>query len=197
MKHSFIFAAGLAAVTAGPVQAGGTTTPGPAPVLLDAAPILPIGTDWTGPSVGLQLGYGDVSTTGPVLEGDDVLFGLRAYYDYDFGDFILGGGLQYDTTDLDIGGVTTLDAVTRVGVRGGFDLTDDWVYGTAGWARAETSGGGVGDSDGWFAGLGYEMLVTDTISVGAELLYHTFDSFDLVGLEADATTAAVSVNFRF
>ncbi|WP_445943748.1 outer membrane protein [Roseicyclus sp.] len=197
MKYPLIFAAGLAAVTAGPVQAGGTTTPGPAPVLLDAAPILPIGTDWTGPSVGLQLGYGDVSTTGPVLEGDDVLFGLRAYYDYDFGDFILGGGLQYDTTDLDIGGVTTLDAVTRVGVRGGFDLTDDWVYGTAGWARAETSGGGVGDSDGWFAGLGYEMLVTDTISVGAELLYHTFDSFDLVGLEADATTAAVSVNFRF
>ena len=197
MKHSFIFAAGLAAVTAGPVLAGGTTTPGPAPVLLDPAPILPIGTDWTGPSVGLQLGYGDVSTTGPVLEGDDVLFGLRAYYDYDFGDFILGGGLQYDTTDLDIGGVTTLDAVTRVGVRGGFDLTDDWVYGTAGWARAETSGGGVGDSDGWFAGLGYEMLVTDMISVGAELLYHEFDSFDLVGLAADATTAAVSVNFRF
>ena len=67
MKYPLIFAAGLAAVTAGPVQAGGTTTPGPAPVLLDAAPILPIGTDWTGPSVGLQLGYGDVSTTGPVL----------------------------------------------------------------------------------------------------------------------------------
>ncbi|MDA0924279.1 MAG: porin family protein, partial [Proteobacteria bacterium] len=61
----------------------------------------------------------------------------------------------------------------------------------------ETSGGGVGDSDGWFAGLGYEMLVTDMISVGAELLYHEFDSFDLVGLAADATTAAVSVNFRF
>lgn len=197
MKHSLIFAAGLAAVTAGPALAGGTTIPGPAPVMLEPAPILAIGRNWTGPSVGLQLGYGDVSTTGPVLEGDDLLMGLRAYYDYDFGDFILGGGLQYDTTDVDLGGVATLDAVTRVGVRGGFDLTDDWIYGTAGWARAETSGGGVGDSDGWFAGLGYEMLVTDMISVGAELLYHEFDSFDLVGLAADATTAAVSVNFRF
>lgn len=197
MKLSLIYAAGLAALAAGPVLAGGTTTPGPAPVMLDPAPIVPLGTDWTGPSVGLQLGYGDVSTTGPVLEGDDILLGLRAYYDYDFGDFILGGGLQYDTTDLDIGGVTTLDAVTRVGVRGGIDLTDDWIYGTAGWARAETSGGGVGESDGWFAGLGYEMLVTDMVSVGAELLYHEFDSFDLVGLTADATTAAVSVNFRF
>jgi len=93
--------------------------------------------------------------------------------------------------------VTTLDAVTRVGVRGGIDLTDDWIYGTAGWALAETSGGGVGNSDGWFAGLGYEMLVTDMVSVGAELLYHEFDSFDLVGLTAYATTAAVSINFCF
>lgn len=197
MKYPLILAAALAGLSVGPVLAGGTTTPAPAPVMLDPAPIMPLGTDWTGPSVGLQLGYGDLSTTGPVLEGDDILLGLRAYYDYDFGDFILGGGLQYDATDLDIGGAATLDAVTRVGVRGGIDLVDDWVYGTAGWARAQTSGGGVGDSDGWFAGLGYEMSVTDAMSLGAELLYHEFDSFDLVGLEAQATTAAISVNFRF
>lgn len=197
MKQPIIIAATLAALTAGPALAGGTTAPAPGPVVLDPAPIVQFGTNWTGPSVGLQLGYGDVSTTGPALAGDDILLGLRAYYDYDFGDFILGGGLQYDTADIDLGGVTTLDAVTRVGVRGGVDLTDDWLYGTAGWARAETSGGGVGASDGWFAGIGYEMLVTDAVSVGAELLYHEFDSFDLIGLAADATTAAISVNFRF
>jgi hypothetical protein len=35
------------------------------------------------------------------------------------------------------------------------------------------------------------------MSLGAELLYHEFSDFDLVGLEAQATTAAISVNFRF
>jgi len=197
MKHPLIFAAGLAALVAGPAFAGGTATTPPAPILLDPAPPIQFGTDFTGPSIGLQLGYGDLSTSGPALEGDDVLLGLRAYYDYDFGNFILGGGLQYDTTNLDIGGTATLDSVTRLGLRGGIDLTDDWVYATAGWAQARTSGGGVGDSNGWFAGVGYEMLLNDTMSLGAELLYHEFSDFDLVGLEAQATTAAISVNFRF
>ena len=63
MKHSFIFAAGLAAVTAGPALAGGTTIPGPAPVMLEPAPILAIGRNWTGPSVGLQLGSGFITRT--------------------------------------------------------------------------------------------------------------------------------------
>jgi outer membrane immunogenic protein len=198
MKYSPIIAAGLAGLVAGPALAGGTTTtPAAAPIVVEPAPLPRPGADWTGASVGVQLGYGDVSTTGPALSGEDILLGLRAYYDYDFGDVILGGGLQYDTTDIDLGGVATLDAVTRAGLRGGIDLSDDWIYGTAGWARATTSGGGVGDSDGWFAGLGYEMLVTQTVSLGAELLYHEFDSFDLGGLAADATTAAVAVNFRF
>lgn len=126
-----------------------------------------------------------------------MLLGLRAYYDYDFGDFIVGGGLQYDSADIDIGGVTTLDSVTRVGLRAGVDLGRNWIYGTAGWAMAQTSNPGVGDSNGYFAGLGYEVMMTDNVSLGAELLYHNFDDFTLVGLEADATTASVSVNFRF
>lgn len=197
MIRSLILATSLAALAAGPALAGGMAEPAPSPVTVSPAPAAPAGTDWTGPSVGLQLGYGDVSTTGPTLDGDDVLFGLRAYYDYDFGDFILGGGLQYDATDLDIGGATTLDAVTRVGLRGGVDLGNSWLYGTAGWAQAQTSAAAVGDSDGWFAGLGYEVFVTDSVTVGAEILHHEFDDFDLGGLEAEATTAAVSVNFRF
>ena len=197
MKHPLILAAGLAILVTGPVLAGGVVATPPAPILLDPAPPIRFGTDFTSPSVGLQLGYADLSTTGPALAGDDVLLGLRAYYDYDFGTFILGGGLQYDATNLDIGGVATLDSVTRLGLRAGVDLTDDWVYGTAGWAQARTSGGGVGTGDGWFAGVGYEMLLSETMSLGAEVLYHEFGDFDLAGIEAQATTAAVSVNFRF
>ena len=195
IRTNLIVAAGLTAAMAVPAFAGGVTATAVEPVTIVAA--APIGTDWTGPSVGVQLGYGDVSTSGPALDGDGVLLGLRAYYDYDFGDFIVGGGLQYDTADIDIGGVTTLDAVTRVGLRAGVDLGRNWIYGTAGWAMAQTSNPAVGDSNGYFAGLGYEVMMTDNVSLGAELLYHNFDDFTLGTLEADATTASVSVNFRF
>jgi opacity protein-like surface antigen len=194
MKRSLILATGLVALAAAPALAGGAAQPAPGPVTVAPTPVVS-GNDWTGFSVGAQLGYADVDTSNS-LSGDDVLYGVRAYYDYDFGDFVLGGGLQYDATNLDIGGATTLDSVTRVGARAGIDLGQNWLYGTAGYARADTSS--LGNGDGWFAGVGYEVLVTDAISIGTEVLYHEFDDFDLApGLEVDATTAAVSVNFRF
>ena len=197
MKHSTLLAAGLGLLVAAPAFAGGVTEPAPAPVTIAPAPVMS-STDWTGPSVGIQLGYGDVSTSGAAtLSGDEVIYGLRAYYDFDFGSYIVGGGLQYDNVDIDLGGVTTVDTVTRIGARAGLDLGRNWVYGTAGWALAETSNPAVGDSNGWFAGLGYEVFVANNVTVGAEVLYHDFSDFDLGGLEAEATTAAVSVNFRF
>jgi opacity protein-like surface antigen len=196
MKKALLLTTGLAALSAAPAFAGGVTEPAPAPVTIAPAPTVS-STDWTGPSVGIQLGYGDVSTSGPSLSGNDYLYGLRAYYDFDFGDYVVGGGLQYDSTDLDIGGVTTLESVTRIGARAGIDLGQNWIYGTAGWAQAQTSNPAVGDSNGWFAGLGYEVFVASNVTLGAEVLYHDFSDFDLPGLEAEATTAAVSVNFRF
>ncbi|RMA43634.1 outer membrane protein [Rhodophyticola porphyridii] len=178
------------ALASGPVQ---TTTPPPV-TIVPPAPAY----DWTGPSVGLQFGQIDVETSGvAALSGDDMLIGIRAYYDYDFGDFIVGGGLQYDTTDVDLGGVTNVDSVLRVGARAGIDLNRNWIYATAGWARVETSAAAVGDSDGYFAGLGYEIFLSQNVTLGAEVLYHEFDDFDLGGLEAEATTAALSLNFRF
>lgn len=189
------FAASL--LLAGPALAAGavepTTTP---PVTVAVAPTST--TDWTGFSLGAQLGYLDVETSGVAdLEGDDITYGLRAYYDYDFGDFVVGGGLQYDKMDVDIGGVTDLETVLRVGARVGIDLDRNWLYGTAGYALAETSNALVGDSDGYFAGLGCEVFLTDVVTAGAEVLYHQFEDFDLNGLEAEATTVSLSVNYRF
>ncbi|MEM9755491.1 MAG: outer membrane beta-barrel protein [Pseudomonadota bacterium] len=175
--------------------AGPVSTPVEPPVVV--APPPPV-FDWTGPSIGLQLGVIDVETSGAAsLDGDDTFVGLRAYYDFDFGDFVVGGGLQYDVTDVDLGGVTDVDSVLRVGARGGVDLNRTYLYGTAGFARVETSAAAVGDSNGYFAGIGAEVFVTDSVTIGGEILYHEFDDFDLSGLEAEATTAAVSVNLRF
>lgn len=192
----FSGAVALAAALAAPAFAGGPVeAPAEPPVVV--APPAPV-YDWTGPSVGLQFGYIDVETSGAAaLEGDDTLIGLRAYYDYDFGQFVLGGGLQYDATGVDLGGVTEVESVLRAGLRGGIDLDRNWVYATAGFAQVETSAAAVGDSNGYFVGVGYEVFLTQQVTLGAEVLYHEFDDFDLGGLEAEATTAAVSVNFRF
>jgi hypothetical protein len=197
MKHPLILATALTALAAAPALAGGMAEPAPTPVTVAPTPVAS-GADWTGPSVGIQLGYADVSTYGSAaVGGDGAIYGLRAYYDYDFGNIIVGGGLQYDGADIDLDGATTLESVTRVGARAGVDLTNSWVYGTAGWAHANTSDPTIGDSNGWFGGVGYEMLVSNGITIGAEVLYHEFSDFADPGLTAEATTAAVSVNFRF
>ncbi|MEL6607765.1 MAG: outer membrane beta-barrel protein [Pseudomonadota bacterium] len=167
----------------------------PVPVV----PAAPARYDWTGPSVGAQLSYGDVSTEGPALSGDDALLGLRAYYDYDFGNYVLGGGLQYDTADIDLEGVASVSEVLRLGARAGIASGQNWYYGTVGFARAFTDDGAAapGDSDGYFIGAGYEVALTESVTAGAELLYHQFDDFDIDTLDADVTTLGLSVNYRF
>ncbi|ETX28406.1 outer membrane protein [Roseivivax isoporae] len=199
MKRILILTTAVAATATSAFAAGPTQTqpdpvvaaPVPAPV-----PQEPL-SDFTGFSLGGQVGYGNIETEDPDLDGDGGLYGLRSYYDYDMGDVIVGGGVQYDRGDIDLDGATDVEGILRVGPRVGYDLNRNWIYGTAGYAKAYTDGGGVGDSDGWFGGVGYEVFLTDNVTAGAEVLYHKFSDFDASDLEADATTANISVNYRF
>ncbi|MEM9350261.1 MAG: porin family protein [Pseudomonadota bacterium] len=151
-----------------------------------------------GPSVGLQLSYGDVETSGPSLDGEDTLIGIRAYYDVDFGNFIAGGGFQYDSTEIDLDGAADIDDVFRLAGRVGVSSGPAYYYGTAGFVQASTSGpADAGDSDGYFVGAGVEAFVADNITVGGEVLYHEFDDFDISSLDAEVTTLGVNVNYRF
>ncbi|MGB3409408.1 MAG: outer membrane beta-barrel protein [Jannaschia sp.] len=184
-------------ISAGPAFAG-NLAPAPAEPTLAPAPVFAAPVyDWKGFYGGVQLGYADVETSGAaVLEGDGATLGLRAGYDLDLGQFVVGGLVQYDTADIDLGGAATLENVLRVGLRAGVDSGRNLFYGTAGYARADTDL--VGQSDGYFAGVGYEVFLTDNVTAGAELLYHDFDGFDgLAGLEAEATTFGLSVNYRY
>ena len=157
--------------------------------------------DWTGGSVGGQVGYLDGETDGAaVLEGDGATFGIRAHYDYDFGSYVIGGGIEYDSGDVELGaGAASIDDVLRLKARAGIDAGQNWYYGTFGWAQASVGdpADSIGDSDGYFLGVGAEMFLSERTTAGAEILYHNFDDFDLDGLEADATTLNFSVNFRF
>ena len=161
--------------------------------------------DWTGPSVGLQFGNLDADTSGAAISsGDDSVYGLTAYYDYDFGSFVLGGGIELDQTDTALRNaagatVATIDSVNRFALRGGIDGGRNFYYVTAGVADADTEAGAAapGDSSGSFYGIGYEVFITDLVTASAKALRHDFDSFDIGGLEAEATTIQLGINMRF
>lgn len=155
--------------------------------------------DWTGPSIGAEVGYLDFDSSDGDLDGSGATLGLRANYDYDFGTYVIGGGIEWDSPDTDLGDGASLDEVLRLRARAGIDAGQNWYYGTVGWTRASVDdpGGDVGDSDGYFFGLGYEVYVNPNITAGAEILRHEYDSFDLEDFDASATTLNLSVNFRF
>jgi len=150
--------------------------------------------DWTGAYIGGQLGYGFADSD---LTSSDESFmgGVTLGYDRDFGQWVLGGALDYDFADANVAPGTDLEEVFRLKVRGGPKIDRGLLYGAAGWAIADTSN--LGDDDGWFIGGGYEYMVNDRFSVGGEVLYHQFDSFNGTGNDIDFTTLQVRATFRF
>lgn len=196
MKHTLKIgaAAFVAASCLGGAAAAGALTeplveapvPPPAPVIAAS--------DWTGFYTGLQLGYADMDGVDP-LDGNNTSYGFHAGYDLDLGDFVIGGELDYDKTDVDLGGAASVDSVARLKLKGGYDLGNTLIYATAGAARADTS---VGDETGPFAGIGITYKVTDNYTVGMEVLEHRFS--DVGGVpdnDLDATTITLRGSLRF
>lgn len=191
------FALALAPLAA---TAGGfteTAAPAPAPI---AAPA-PVSYDWSGFYGGAQIEYGDVDGEGPLAgEGDGALYGVFGGYRYDFGSFVLGAEIDLNAADIDLDDTLdgSLDAVYRLGVEAGFDAGPALIYGTAGYAYAEADTA-VGDleGDGYFFGAGIDYLITEQVTIGAEILQHEFDDFDGTGVDISATTFGVNAAFRF
>jgi opacity protein-like surface antigen len=155
------------------------------------------GGDWTGGYAGLQLGYADADATtagGLNLNGDDTTYGVHVGYNYDFGQWVVGGEVDYDSTDIDLAGAATVDDVTRLKFKTGYDLGRTLVYATAGAAHVSTS---IGDDTGAFGGLGMNYAVSDQFLIGGEVLYHDFSDIDGAGTDADATTVTLRGSFRF
>lgn len=150
--------------------------------------------NWTGFYVGGQLGaaFGDSDVSS---SDESVIGGITLGYDHDFGRWVLGGALDYDFTDIDIAPGSSLEEIFRVKLRGGPKIGRGLLYGTGGYAYADSDN--AGDEDGWFIGGGYEYMVNDQFSVGGEVLYHEFDGFNGTGNDVDVTTVQVRATFRF
>lgn len=200
MKRIRTFAAASVAGTLGalPALAGGPVVVAEEPVI--AAPAAPVAMapngDWTGLYAGGQLGYGDVGDAAGG-GGDGMTGGLLGGYRMDFGQFVAGAELNYDWTDIELGGGDSLDNIARLKVIGGYDMGNALLYGTVAAVRADATIGGVGLSDnGWGAGLGVDYALSNSMTVGAELMEHRFDSFG-GGSDLDATTVNARVGFKF
>ncbi|AWI85095.1 hypothetical protein CEW88_15135 [Alloyangia pacifica] len=190
----------LAGTVAVPAFAGSIAPTVVEPVVTPVPVPVAAGRDWTGFSGGVQLGYGAFDTDGTPDDYEEAMtYGLKTYYDYDFGNWVMGGGLQYDWSDADLGAAGDLDGIMRAGLRAGYDMGNTMVYGTGGYAKAFTSGGDIdgGDSNGYFAGIGTETFLTDNWTVGTEITYNEFTDFDADDMELKNTQFNVSLNYRF
>ncbi len=194
----------LSATAATALMAGtafaGNIEPAPMePVLAPAPAPVFSSPNWTGFYAGGQLGYANIDTNVNGVDGDGLIGGLVAGYDYDLGNWVIGAGLDYDWTDVTLsnplGATADVDSIWRAKLRGGYKLGNGLLYATAGYANADISG--AGDDDGYFVGGGYEHMVTQNISLGGEVLYHEFDNFNSSGTDVEATTAQVRATFRF
>lgn len=150
--------------------------------------------DWTGFYIGGQIGaaFGD----GDLASSDEnVIGGVTLGYDHDFGRYVIGGALDYDFTDFDIAPNSSLEEIFRLKIRGGPKIGRGLLYGTGGYANADSDN--MGNEDGWFIGGGYDYMVNDQFSVGGEVLYHEFDGFGPAGNDVDVTTVQIRATFRF
>ena len=190
MKRTLVLSTALVGAMTLPAFAGSlvpaTVEPAPMAPAPVAAPMM-ASADWTGFSLGAQAGYGAFDSENPDDDDDAGTYGLKGGYDFDMGSYVLGLGMQYDATDVDLGDAN-VDGILRAGGRIGYDLGKTLPY------FADDSS--VGDSNGYYAGLGVERMLTRSVSLGGEVLYNKFDDFDN-SFETDATTANVSVNYRF
>ncbi|WP_158626059.1 outer membrane protein [Arsenicitalea aurantiaca] len=183
--------------------------------------------NWTGAYVGVHAGYGwgDVDVDGFAVDGEDIdgwLAGVQAGYNVNLDGVVLG--IEGDIAWANISGsyedagtttTATVDWLATIRGRVGFAADAFLIYGTAGVAFAgvdvDFDGGSTqfpDDSDsnthtGWVVGAGIETMVTETISLKAEYLYHDFGSQDysLNSIPGEGSlnvsTAKIGLNFHF
>lgn len=185
---------GLAAVAfAAPAFAGGPVIVAQeAPMAEPVMQSVPVGRDWGGAYAGAQLGFGQIGSTDP-FQGEGLIGGLHAGYRMDYGTFVAGAELAWDFASIDLGAlnIATIDSIGRLGLQGGADLGQALVYGTVGVAHI----GGDIDQDGSFYGVGMDYALSDTMTLGGQVLKHEFD--DVPAGTLDTTLVQARVSFAF
>ncbi|WP_134681181.1 outer membrane protein [Paracoccus ravus] len=189
---SYAILAGLAATAA---NAGGYAAPVvEAPVtpvvVTDVEPV----SDWTGFYAGVQYGKGNADEVEGISEESDIDgFGLHGGYNHDFGQFVLGGELDYNRISMD---ATDEDAdLWRLRGRAGYDAGKFLPYATLGVAQLE---GDELSETGITYGLGVDYKINEQFTVGAEYNRNDFkDVADVDGADLDTDLFQIRASYRF
>jgi opacity protein-like surface antigen len=159
---------------------------------LMAAPAFAQG--WTGFYAGGQLGYSDQSAGAD--NGNNWQGGLQAGYNHDFGGVVVGGEVEYKYPDSSISGGSYKDSIA-LKARLGYDLNGTLLYGTVGGVRGSVDTGiGTISDNGIVYGVGVEHPLSDSWTVGLEVLQTEYSTFN-GGSSLYDTSAALRVNYRF
>lgn len=150
--------------------------------------------DWTGAYAGFGIGRADVDGPG-AADGKETTFGGHIGYDYDFGDFVVGGELEVTRFDLALpaaGG--TIDNVANLKLKGGYDFGPALGYAVVGASRAYTS---LGNDTGLVYGVGVAYQVNDQFTLSGEVLQNKFDNIGAGASDFDNTSLNLRASFRF
>lgn len=152
--------------------------------------------DWTATYVGAQIGYADAQPSGGVASGNGGTVGIHFGFDYDFGDWVLGGELDWDRLKIDVGNPTsaTIDDIARFKLKAGYDFGNVLGYVVVGPARINTNLGNKTDA---FYGLGLSFLATEEWSFTGEYLYHKFKNVGGTGSDVKLNAFALRASYRF
>ncbi len=163
-----------------------------AALLTGAGPV--VAEDWTGAYAGFSFGYADADGSGGA-GGSSGSFGPLIGYDYDFGNFVLGGELEYNRLNLDLGeSEGSLDSLSRLKLRGGYDFGSALGYVVVGTARARTSG----DSDtAAVYGIGVAYPLGERFVISGEALRQNFDGVPNSGDNLGTNVFNLRTTFRF
>lgn len=152
------------------------------------------------------------------IDGDGVIGGVYGGYQHDFGSYVLGAeadlnaaNIDFDEDDLlggdlsnpfddddELNGGAQIDAIHRLKLRAGYDAGSTLVYGVLGAAYADAEILGEDFSDtGYVVGAGVDYKMSSNMTVGGEVLYHSWDDFDDQGVDFEATTVAARVGYSF
>lgn len=179
--------------------------------------------DWTGFYGTLSAGYSGISDDGTQFDifsdsdharSDGAALGLGLGFNHDTGDFVFGldGDFSFLTNEGQLEMKQTVNAdydwfATARG-RAGFDADGTLLYLTGGVALLDADFDDGADSHketlvGWTGGVGIEQMMSDSISIKAEMLYADFGSVDFTlsgdDTEIDSTMVLLraGISFRF
>ncbi len=182
-------------LAASPMFAGALEEPVIAPEPVPVA--APIVSPWAGFYAGGQVGAAWLDADGDAAndDSDDWIGGAHVgWQNVTQSGLVYGVEADANATNLQLEDYD-VNSLSHLKAKLGYDLGRSMVYATAGGAYSNIDD--LGSSWGYTGGVGYDYMLTDDLSLGAEILYQSFDDFDGGDTDVDGTSAVVKVSYHF